>query len=81
MRRYDSYEPDDQITPPSTISLGTTLKADILDGKDQDHFMIKTPANVTKLDIFLEYLSGTLQPHLAISGSNYNLVQENSGYG
>jgi hypothetical protein len=43
---------------------------------DQDHFL--KALNVTNIDVILEYLSGTLEPHLELKDTNCNLVWENA---
>ena len=62
LKRYDQYEPNDDILNVKPINLGVPVTAEIMDGSDIDYFTFTTHADTEKGVILIENRSSSLQP-------------------
>lgn len=72
---FDDFEPNDGASQATPISLGQTIKATILDDKDEDWFRLKTPGT-GKRKIYLENIEGKLKPQITVFDTNKSKVFE-----
>jgi hypothetical protein len=62
---YDAYEPNDDILNASSIAVGKTIEAGIMDPGDVDYYRFET-GNNAKLVVLLENRSTTLAPTITV---------------
>jgi hypothetical protein len=70
LRRFDRYEPNDNIRSPKAIGFGKTIEANIMDSVDTDYFEVK--AGRTTVTVNLKNTSNTLVPGMAIFDAKKN---------
>lgn len=80
LKRYDSFEPDDDISQAKPIPIGKTIEANIMDGDDMDFYQLKSPGSPEKLIVSLENGSTTLQPSLTVYNGNRSQIGNNYSY-
>jgi tetratricopeptide (TPR) repeat protein len=67
LKKYDSYEPNDDILDPADIELGKQIIANIMDGDDVDFFRFNTAATGATVTADIGNRSHqTLQPGVAV---------------
>ena len=62
LKRYDQYEPNDEILNAKSINLSVPVEAGVMDGPDIDYFTFTTSADIEKGVIIIENRSSSLQP-------------------
>ena len=80
LKKYDAYEPNEDILHPTAVSLGTPINANIMDSQDADYYQFKTAANSGKVKVSVVNRSTTLAPGITVydanksqlGGSDYN---------
>jgi hypothetical protein len=76
LKAFDSYEPNDDIFNAPRITLGSTITANIMDGKDTDFYSFVSPRTGT-VSIVISNRSTTLIPAL----STFFPDKRSSGFG
>jgi hypothetical protein len=75
LKRYDAYEPNDDISQAKPIPVGTAVEANIMDGQDKDFYVLKTGGSAGTLTATLENGSTTLLPGLAVFDGNRHQIK------
>ncbi len=70
LKRYDSYEPNDDFPQAKSISIANTIEANIMDGSDTDFYIVKTGTAGGQLAARIENGSTTLHPGLTVFDGN-----------
>jgi len=70
LKRYDTYEPNDDFSQARQISLGNTVEANIMDPADKDFYFLKTGTIAGKLTATIENGSTTLHPAITVFDGN-----------
>jgi hypothetical protein len=68
-RAFDAYEPNDDALAPSTIALGETIAANLLDGHDVDWYRV-TGITAARIAVRLDNRSTTLAPDVHVYDRN-----------
>jgi hypothetical protein len=71
MNAFDAHEPNDTISMATTVLVGSTTHASILDGKDVDTYVVESP-NATSLTVEILEHSPSLSPTLTFFGPDKN---------
>jgi tetratricopeptide (TPR) repeat protein len=80
LKKYDAYEPNDNIREPAAIDLAKEISANIMDGGDTDFYRFKTGSSGGTLKGHLENRSTTLKPGaFAYDGNKSSLGVNNGG--
>jgi hypothetical protein len=74
-KAYDAYEPNDDILNASSIAVGKTIEAGIMDPADVDYYRFES-GNLGKLIVSLENRSTTLAPTITV----YNPDKSEQGH-
>ena len=74
LRRYDPFEPNDDIASAKTISLGKTIDASIMDPADTDFFQVKSSGAAGNLTVAITNRSTTLAPGINVYDQEKNLL-------
>lgn len=75
MKYYDEFEPNDDASQATPLSLGKTVEATILDNKDSDWYQLHA-AGAGPRKISLKNIKGRLKPEIAVLNSNKSNVIE-----
>src|SRR5581483_9714346 len=76
LKKFDSFEPDDDIYSVHALTLGQTIDANIMDADDSDYYSFESPrSGVVSIDI--ENRSGVLIPAL----TTFTPDRRTSGFG
>lgn len=70
LKRYDHYEPNDEISQAKPISVGSAIEANIMDGQDTDFYVLKAEGSAGKLTASLDNSSTTLHPGIGVFDAN-----------
>jgi hypothetical protein len=70
LKRYDSYEPNDDFLQAKPISIASRIEANIMDGSDTDFYIVKTGSAGAQLTARIENDSLTLRPGLNVYDAN-----------
>jgi hypothetical protein len=76
-KAYDAYEPNDDILNASSIAVGKTIEAGIMDPGDVDYYRFET-GNLVKLIVSLENRSTTLAPIITVYNPDKSEQAHNS---
>jgi hypothetical protein len=80
LKKYDRFEPNDDLLQAKPIQIGSPIEAEIMDGDDRDFFKITTSAKAKTVKVTLENRSTTLSPSITVFNSDKsNLGGENNG--
>lgn len=75
-KSYDSFEPNQNLLSAKEASIGTPIKASIMDGKDWDFYVFKGAKEKRKISIFLENRSTNLRPKVNLYNSSKTHLHE-----
>ena len=70
LKKYDPYEPNNNIRQAAPIEIGKQIDANIMDGEDGDFYRFKTVTKGATVKIHIENQSITLQPGINVFDSN-----------
>jgi hypothetical protein len=76
LRRYDTFEPNDDFTQATPLSENTTVDANIMDGSDVDFYEWKA-GRTGQLTVKFENRSTTLRPGLVLYDGNHGTITDN----
>ena len=76
LKAYDVHEPNDSILAARSITAGTEIQGQIMDGRDQDFFRVESPSGSQKIEVRLFNASATLRPRIDIFDASKNHVGE-----
>jgi hypothetical protein len=76
LKRYDSYEPNEDFLQAKPISIGNRIEANIMDASDRDFYIVKTGAAGGQLTARIENDSTTLHPELYIYDGNRHQLND-----
>ena len=74
LKKYDAYEPNDDILHPAIIALNTPINASIMDEADTDFYQFKTTAQSGQIKVSIENRSATLAPGINLFDANKSLI-------
>jgi len=74
-KRYDAFEPNDDILHAKPIPVGQAIEADIMDGQDTDFYQVKTGAAHT-IRVSIDNRSTILQPAIAVFDAQKSAVDQ-----
>lgn len=77
LKKYDAYEPNDDIRHPAAVEIGKQIDANIMDGEDLDFYRFKTGAKGTTVKLHIENQSTTLRPGISVFDSNKSALGGN----
>ena len=72
---YDSFEPNDTVLQAKSIRLGEDVAAGIMDGRDDDYFVVETDTAEGTLVVSLKNRSTTLEPEFHIYDASKKRVR------
>jgi hypothetical protein len=75
LRRYDTYEPNDDFTQPTPLSENTTVDASIMDGSDVDFYQWKA-GKTGQMTVKFENGGTTLRPGLVLYNANRGTIND-----
>jgi len=75
LRRYDTFEPNDDFTQASPLSENATVDANIMDGSDADFYVWKA-SRTGQLTVTLENRGTTLHPGVALYNANRGTIND-----
>jgi hypothetical protein len=73
LRKYDQFEPNDDIASAKSIALGRAIEANVMDIHDTDYYLIKSAAAGTST-VNLKNTSTTLAPAITIFDGQKNQI-------
>jgi len=77
-KAYDQYEPNDDAFTATSIRLGQTIEANIMDNSDVDWYRLSGIQGKT-VTVHLDNLSRTLQPQIEIRNADKSVLQNWTG--
>ncbi|MFN2623717.1 MAG: tetratricopeptide repeat protein [Chthoniobacterales bacterium] len=81
LKKYDAYEPNDDILHAVSIEIGKEISANIMDRDDSDFYRIKTGSTGGTVKGHLENRSNTLNPGANVYDGNKSSVAVKNGGG
>jgi len=76
LKLYDRFEPNDNFVQAKTISSGTTIDANIMDGQDTDFYLVRS-ATTGQITARVENGGTTMRPSVSIFDSNRSAITAN----
>ena len=74
LKKYDAFEPNEDILHAASIETGREISGDIMEDGDSDFYKLKAGAHGAKMKVHIENQSTTLRPGVRIfDGSKSNL--------
>jgi len=77
-KAYDQYEPNEDAFTATSIRLGQSIEANIMDGEDLDWYRLSGGQGKT-VTVHLENLSKTLQPQIQVRNADKSVLQNWNG--
>jgi hypothetical protein len=74
-KAYDQYEPNDDAFKATSLKVGQTIEANIMDGADVDSYRL-SGVKEKNLNVHLENTSPTLRPSIRVLKSDKSILQD-----